>query len=171
MPLPERIVSTRVELTPLTIDDADDMTAVLAGPDLYTFIGGTAPTTSELRARYERQVVGRSPDGSQEWHNWVVRADGEAVGTVQATVTGDEAEIAWVIGLDWQGRGYATEAAAALVSWLGRNGLARVVAHIHPDHASSGAVARRLGLEPTDDVVDGERRWRRDLSLPSSAGG
>ena len=174
MPSPERIVAARVELTPLTVADADEMVAVLAGDELYTFIGGTSPTLPQLRARYQRLVVGRSADGAQEWHNWIVRArpDGPAVGTVQATITEDgrAAEIAWVIGLGSQRQGFATEAATAVVSWLDRHGVARITAHVHPDHLASNAVARRLGLQPTGDVVDGERRWRRDLSS-SSAGG
>jgi RimJ/RimL family protein N-acetyltransferase len=175
VPAPAPIGSDRLALRPLTVDDAGEMAAVLAGDDLYTFIGGTSPTEPELRARYQRWAAGRSPDGSQEWHNWVVRTkddteDGTAVGTVQATVTGEQADIAWVIGAAWQGRGYATEAATALVSWLGRNGIVRVDAYIHPDNAPSNAVARRLGLRATDDVEDGEVRWQRDLRPQTSAG-
>jgi len=66
--------------------------------------------------------AGRSPDGREEWCNWILRREpgGEAVGYVQATISGEgrRAEIAWVVGLPWQGRGYATEAARALVGWL-----------------------------------------------------
>ncbi|RII89234.1 GNAT family N-acetyltransferase, partial [Clavibacter michiganensis] len=39
------------------------------------------------------------------------------------------------------------------------DGVGVVRAHIHPDHAASEAVARRLGLAPTDERVDGEVRW------------
>ena len=138
------------------------MASVLGDPALHAFIGGQPLPVEGLRGLYARLVVGHSDDGTEEWFNWVVRGpDGAAVGTVQATVTGGgtAAEIAWVIGTPWQGRGYATEAARALVEWLTAGGVVDVVAHIHPDHAASEAVARRAGLSPTDAFQDGERRW------------
>ncbi|GAA3315143.1 GNAT family N-acetyltransferase [Nonomuraea dietziae] len=156
----------RISLTPLTVADADEMVDVLSGERLYTFTGGSAPTLEGLRARYTRQVAGRSPDGLEEWRNWIVRRghDGQAVGYVQATITeqGRRAEIAWVIGLAWQRRGYASQAATALVAWLFDRGVEQVVAHIHPDHAASAAVAAKAGLSPTDQFDDGERLWRAE---------
>ncbi|MEU4571651.1 MULTISPECIES: GNAT family N-acetyltransferase [Nonomuraea] len=153
-------ITGRVTLVPLTVADADEMVGVLAG-DLYAFTGGTAPTLDELRTRYARQVTGGPP--GQQWHNWIIRVAGEAVGYVQATITheGRRAEIAWVVGERQQGHGYATEAARALVAWLDEHGVTTVEAHIHPDHAASAAVARRAGLTPTGRFDDGERLWRR----------
>jgi RimJ/RimL family protein N-acetyltransferase len=165
LPSNARIDAGRVMLAPLTVEDAEEMAVVLADRSLYTFIGGTPPTADELRERYHRQVVGRSPDGSQLWRNWIVRPAGstEAVGYMQATVTGSSADIAWVIGTAWQGNGYATAAAAGLVDWLHEHGVGRVHASIHPDNVASNTVARRLGLRPTDEIEDGERRWLLDL--------
>lgn len=159
------IATPRLDLTPLTPDDADEMVEVLAAPELYGFIGGSPPTLEELRSQYERQAVGRSADGIEIWRNWIIRTrlDGRAVGFVQATITDDgrRAEIAWVVELAWQRRGIATEAAMALVGWLEAQGVEVVTANVHPDHAASASVARRIGLEPTDRMVDGERTWQR----------
>lgn len=159
-----RIVTDRCELVPLTVDDAADMVGVLSDPELYTFIGGAPPTLRWLRERYAGLVVGHSPDGRQQWHNWIVRTPGgRAVGTVQATVTdeGRQAEIAWIVGAAFQGKGYATAAAVALVEWLDGRGVETVTAHVHPEHQASMAVARRAGLQPTDRYEDGERLWIR----------
>lgn len=160
-----RIVAGRCELVPLTVDDADDMVEVLSDPALYTYIGGAPPALTWLRERYARLVVGHSPDGRQQWHNWIVRRtpDARAVGTVQATVTdeGRQAEIAWIVGAAFQGQGYATAAAVALVEWLDARGVETVTAHVHPEHQASMAVARRVGLRPTDRYEDGERVWIR----------
>jgi RimJ/RimL family protein N-acetyltransferase len=165
----EPISTDRLVLTPLRVEDADEMEVVLQARDLYRFIGGTPPTADQLRHRYGRQVAGGSEH--ERWHNWIVRTEGEAVGYVQATVTGEQAEIAWVIGKTRQGKGYASEAATAMVGWLGGQGIERVVAHIHPDHEASNGVARRLGLQPTGDFHDGERRWTLDLRQPSTDAG
>lgn len=152
-----------MRLVPLAVDDAVEMVGVLGGVELYQFIGGEPPTLRQLRARYEQLVAGGPDDGSEQWFNWIVRqaSDGRAVGTVQATVfdEGRRADIAWVIGLAWQGRGYATEATKAMVEWLRSRGTTSFTAHIHPDHGASSKVAERVGLQPIDEFVDGERAW------------
>jgi RimJ/RimL family protein N-acetyltransferase len=146
------------------------MAVVLADPALYAFTGGEPPSLDGLRAQYGMQARGQSPDGTEVWHNWIVRvagdgpaADGEAIGFVQATVTdgGRSADVAWTLGVPWQGFGYATEAAIAMVDWLVTHGVRTVTAHIHPDHEASAGVARRLGFAPTERIEDGEVVWRR----------
>jgi RimJ/RimL family protein N-acetyltransferase len=160
----EPINTARLDLVPLRVEHAEEMAAVLSSPSLHTFIGGEPLPPDALRARYERLVTG-SPDPSVTWCNWVLRLRAESclVGTVQATVTdgaASVAEIAWVIGTPWQGRGLATEAARGLVTWLGRESVRTVVAHIHPDHRASAAVATAAGLVPTDQWQDDEVRWQ-----------
>ena len=104
-----KIRSARLWLVPLAVSDAEEMMGVLSAGALYTFTGGEPPGLDELRARYARQAGGRSPDGSQEWRNWIIRREpgGQAVGYLQATImdSGTRAEIAWMVGVDWQGRG------------------------------------------------------------------
>lgn len=157
------IATDRLVLHPLTVEDADEMVDVLADPRLYEFTGGAAPTLDELRTRYARQVAGRSSDGSQSWLNWVVRlaADERPIGFVQATIVDGSADIAWVIGTPWQGNGYASEAALALIGWLEVSGIASITAHIHPNHVASAAVAKAAGLQPTERLEEGEVVWIR----------
>jgi RimJ/RimL family protein N-acetyltransferase len=155
--------TSRLVLEPLSVDHATEMVDVLSSPSIYTFVGGRAPTLGELTAHYERQVAG-SGRADETWLNWVLRLEGELVGFVQATVTGPTAariaEIAWVVRPEAAGQGLATEAAAAMVAHLReRHGVTEVIAHIAPGHHASEAVARRVGLSPTERVVDGERRW------------
>lgn len=138
------------------------MAGVLSAPELYTHIGGEPPTTEGLTDLYARQTVGHSPDGSQQWLNWVVLDQGrEPVGYVQASrpVDGASADIAWVIGLAWQGAGRATAAARLMVADLAGRGVEEITAYIHPENVASVGVARRLGMSPTDQVVDGETCW------------
>lgn len=150
-------------LRPLTVDDADVMTTVLADPSLYHFTGGEPPTHDDLARRYAVQTRGRSADGGERWINSVVvlGPEGRPIGYIQATipVNGEPAEIAWVIGRPWQGHGYAGRAARILLDDLAKQGVDSVVAHIHPGHESSERIATRLGMTPTEIVVDGEVRW------------
>lgn len=165
----EPISTARLELLPLRAQYADEMAGVLGDPDLYTFTGGSPPTVAALRARHERMIAG-SADPDVSWCNWVIqlRDSGRLAGTVQATIsTGDAAvaEVAWVVGTAWQGEGIATEAATGLIAWLGRQQIGTVIAHIHPRHAASAAVAAAAGLAPTDESQDGETRWRLTMAL------
>jgi RimJ/RimL family protein N-acetyltransferase len=157
------LVTDRLVLTPLRIEDAETMADVLADERMHEFIGGRPSTRGELRTRY-RMLMAGSGDPDEVWLNWIVRLrdTDEPVGTVQATVTlGSSAYVAWMIGVPWQGQGYATEAAVAMASWLRQEGVPVLVAAIHPKHTASESVAARIGLLVTDDEDDGERIWRR----------
>lgn len=160
-------MSPDVTIRRLHVEDARAMVGVLGSPELYTHIGGHPPTEDQLAARYARQVVGLSPDGSQEWMNWIVLiGSSRPVGYVQASrpVGGTAAEIAWVIGVPWQGKGCATAAVVAMLDLLVARGVKTVVADIHPDNAPSVGVARRIGMRATDEVIDGEARWTRSVA-------
>jgi RimJ/RimL family protein N-acetyltransferase len=159
------IVTSHLTLTPLVEVDAETMVEVLGDEGMDEFTGGKPLTLDELRRRYRRLAVGHSSDGTEVWLNWIVRmtADGEPVGAMQATVVADgsSADVAWEVGVRWQGRGIASEAAAAVVDWLIDQGVSIIRAFIHPSHAASARVAARVGLEPTTELVDGEVVWRR----------
>ncbi|MEV0092459.1 GNAT family N-acetyltransferase [Streptomyces sp. NPDC050738] len=148
----------RLDLLPLEVGFAEEMAGVLADPEL---------PVEALRARYVRQVAG-APEPGVEWWNWVIRLreEGRLVGYVQATVVARTVEVAWVVGEPWQRRGIASEAAGELVGVLTgeagvrKSGVREVIAHIDPANVASGAVARGVGLAPTDETHDGEVRWR-----------
>ncbi|MEJ6393664.1 GNAT family N-acetyltransferase [Gymnodinialimonas sp. 2305UL16-5] len=77
--------------------------------------------------------------------------DAPAIGHVgPMQYDGSPAEITWTLWSDThEGRGYATEAARAVLADLFANNWRSIVAHIDTDNAKSHAVARRLGGEPT----------------------
>lgn len=160
----QQLESERLVLLPLDDSAAEEMVEVLADPALYVHTGGEPPDLEELRTRYARQAVGRSPDGSQLWFNWIARTRESftAVGYVQVTFTLEDgvADVAWVIGSRHQRRGYAREAAAAVVDWLRSSpGVRRTTAHIGDENVASQGVARGLGFRPSGNVEDDEQVW------------
>ena len=177
--LDEAVETARLDLRGIRVADAPEVARVLGDPALHTFTGGAPDRVEELRARWARWAKG-SPEPGVTWLNRVVwlRAEGLAVGTVQATVLpapaplpgrasgagfapghGEVAEVAWVVGTAWQGRGIAREAARGWVAWLRARGVGEVRAFIHPGHGTSAAVARSAGLRPTAESRDGEVCW------------
>ena len=171
-PNADELTTDRLALARLRLSDAREMQAVLAEPALYRFTGGSPPSLEQLEQRYRAQIAGPdAPDVS--WHNWIVRlrAEGPAVGFVQATVAGITADVAWLIGVPWQRQGIAVEAAFVVCDWFSVQGVRRRTAHIHPDHVASAKVARRLRMVATGVLdTDGEQIWSGQPSPPRTPG-
>lgn len=76
------------------------------------------------------------------------RNDGETIGVVgiNAGPRFPETELGWMLYDGHEGRGYATEAAAALRDWAFANlDLASLVSYVDCDNRASARVAERLG--------------------------
>ena len=158
----EELTTARLLLVPLTASDAEDLFPVFDDTALGRWTGETPPTDVEaLRQRFTAWEAGPGDDTAERWLNWTMRRgeDDRAVGHLQSTVAGDTAAVAWVVGTAFQGQGYATEAARALVTWLRDSGIATIEASIHPGNVASQVVASRAGLRPTDRSDDGEVVW------------
>jgi len=155
------LVTARLTLTPLAVADAQEMVEVLSDPALYLHTGASPPSLAELQSRYRRQVDGPWPYG-ETWLNWVVRRSRSApIGFVQATVTEQAADLAWVISTDHQRRGYATEATHVVATWVIGQGIPVLTAHVSPGHTGSERVAVAVGMQPSGEYDEaGEQIWR-----------
>jgi RimJ/RimL family protein N-acetyltransferase len=159
------ITTERLVLVPLQAEDAEELCDLLYDDRLHEFIGGLPGSRLELHDRFVLLAAG-SPRAGETWMNWVVRRrfDSQAVGTMQVTVKvvdGREvARLGWMIGVESQNQGFASEAAVALVRWVRRQGVEDIGANIHPDHEASATVATRAGLRQTQEEFEGERVWR-----------
>lgn len=76
-------------------------------------------------------------------------------------------EFGYVIFPGARGRGYATEAAAALLEWaLSQPGIERVIAQIAPENGPSLRVAQKLGLREAAPETSGYRCFERVRTYP-----
>jgi len=159
----------RLLLSPMYATDAERLYEWLQEPALHSFIGREPPESAhQLKTRIRLWEHRQSAAGDEVWLNWTLRVadrampdNGAVVGYVQATIKANQTNLAWVIGLPFQGRGYATEAARRVAGWLTkRPGISELRANIHPAHAASQAVARRVGLHRSAEVTEaGEEVW------------
>ena len=81
----------------------------------------------------------------------------------------DKVELGYTVFPAFRGRGYATEAAVALMEWAAREGARRFVASVGPGNEPSLAVVRKLGFVQTGEQWDEENGLELVFELDRSA--
>jgi len=147
-----RIATERLQLVPVTVENASVLWHVLQQPDLRAF-----QDLPDVDAeQFERMVAARPPSlrrGAHGRFEWLVYLQGvtAAVGWVSLRI-GDRsttaAEIGYSVVHEQRGRGIATEAVQALVNEsFAHLHLRRVRAYCVPENLASRAVLARAGFE------------------------
>ncbi|MGH4125516.1 MAG: GNAT family N-acetyltransferase [Clostridium sp.] len=73
------------------------------------------------------------------------------VGVHAQAMVDNEVEISYSVSDNYQGKGYGTEAAKALIKWVFKNTeLKELVAIVKPDNTSSNTVIKKLGFQNMD---------------------
>jgi len=149
--LGERVFETdRLRLEPLREPHAAGMFDLLSDVRMYEFIPQDPPATLDaLASRYKFLESRRSPDGAEEWLNWIIRsrANGVCLGTVQVTIASDRrAQLAYEIGVPHWRRGFATEACARVIAALFEEGIPEVWAELDTRNVASIRLLERLGF-------------------------
>jgi len=160
--LSQPIETERLSLRPVRPADAEDLFAIMRDPAIGAAMHEPPPESeATVRARIEAWIRGPGSDVDERWLNWIARTyGGHPVAHLAATIHGEVAWLAWVVGVDSQRHGYATEAARAVTDRLATDGIGTFAASIRNGHEASEGVARHLGMRVTDEVVTGERVWR-----------
>ncbi|WP_232548419.1 GNAT family N-acetyltransferase [Propioniciclava soli] len=139
----------RLILRPLREDDIDVILAYRNDPEVSALQDWELPVTRE---RVERLVVAQST-----WTDIVpgeprqigIEHEGELVGDLYVGLDehGGVAEIGFTLRTEHQGRGYAFEAASAVVTDLiERLGCHRLVGQLSPQNVRSAKLLERLGM-------------------------
>jgi RimJ/RimL family protein N-acetyltransferase len=145
------IETQRLLLRKPTVADVEDPPAFLADPRVMDFLGGVEDS---------RGVVRQWVDG---WETYpagklIVEAAGERIGRVgfnfydperwvRSSSPDAQPELTWALAHEHWGKGYATEAARAMVSYgFDELELARIVATTENDNLRSIAVMKRIGM-------------------------
>jgi len=145
-----RLTTERLILRPPVAADFADYAALLASPRADG-MGGPF-RTREAWGMFCHDAAGWALFGAGALM-LELREGGSCVGQVgiNAGPLFPEPELGWLVYAPHEGRGYATEAAAALRDWAAaERGLTRLVSYVDPENARSIAVAHRLGavLDP-----------------------
>lgn len=149
MDSPYPLTTGRLVLRPLRTDDIDVIVAYRNDPAVAALQDWDLPVTRE---RVERQVAAQSG-----WRDIVpgepcqigIELAGELIGDLYVGLDehGGIAEIGFTLRTEHQGRGYAFEAASAVVADLiERHGCHRIVGQLSPENVRSARLLERLGL-------------------------
>lgn len=143
--------TSRLQLEPLRESHAAELFELYSDPRMYTFIPQDPPASLEaLAARYRFLEARQSPDGAEQWLNWVVRLKSTkaCVGCVQITVSQDgRAQLAYDIGVPYWRQGYATEACSRVIEALLAHGVGDVWAELDTRNTASIRLLERLGFQ------------------------
>lgn len=140
------ITTARLVLRERGLGDLDACIAMDQDPEVRRFV--TLPLDGELHRNFIRgRMMHRYPE---HLGYWSVMADGRFVGWVlliPRELEGPEVEMGWRFIAEARGKGYATEAAnAVLAHAFGTAGLTQVIADIDTDNVASQRVAEKLGM-------------------------
>ncbi|MEU5597471.1 GNAT family N-acetyltransferase [Streptomyces sp. NPDC020298] len=166
--VPASIATERLVLRLFASGDTDDRYSYQSLPEVARYLY-RPPLTREGCARSIAERAGGTPwraDGDALLLA-VCRADGPGVvGEVVLTLRSArarQAEIGWIFNPQCAGRGYATEAARALVSLaFSQLGVHRVFARLDVLNTGSVRVCERLGMRREAHLVDNDLdgdRW------------
>ncbi len=150
------IVTARLILRPRGMQDFDACLAMNSDPVVMAFVGGMPDDPVAYREELARRMEETHPPGLGYWSVFARAEPDRLIGWVSLVpcddAPGSDIEIGWrIVPSDW-GKGYAPEAAAALLRHAFVTvGLDRVIATVHPENIQSFRVAEKAGLRFAGD--------------------
>jgi RimJ/RimL family protein N-acetyltransferase len=161
----------RLTLRPWRLDDLDDYARIFAKPQTMAFQMDRGLTRAEAGQFLRFHVEGwrRHPFGA-----WAIlpKATGRPIGWVSLETTEsfpaapDGVQIGWRLDPDEWGKGYATEAARAVLGFgFETLGLAEIYVLFHRDNRASARVAARLGATPVTAITDDAGAHLREVHV------
>jgi RimJ/RimL family protein N-acetyltransferase len=140
----------RLILRPFTETDVDPMHRILNGEGVLRYF---PPTDPPARDRVQRMISGLLKHWEERGYGlWAVesKSSGEFIGRCGLQFLPDtgEVEVDFILGREFWGRGFATEAARASLRYgFDELGLERVIGIVHLDNQASQRVLEKLAME------------------------
>lgn len=155
----DRIETDRLVLRPLQLDDAKDLESVFCNDIVMEFSTGTK--TPEWTRNFCREAV-------EDWYPaWgygpycvTDRPSGAVIGYCglyqedHPYCTHDSPELGYRLAQKWWGKGIATEAARAVISYsFATLQFRKIIALVDPAHTASVHVLEKIGMKRTGSVM------------------
>jgi RimJ/RimL family protein N-acetyltransferase/catechol 2,3-dioxygenase-like lactoylglutathione lyase family enzyme len=169
---PPELTTERLRLRPLTRDDVDVLAPIYTNPEITRYLRNPVSDRPAVEVLVRRRLDRPMAPGMG---SWLVYLDSTVIGLTHlwpsAELPAPLAELGWVLGRDFWGRGLATEAAACVLRHgLHGLGLPTVWALVHRDNRASIAVADRLGMVDVGEGVHHGAPHRVFTAAPTATG-
>ena len=163
-----RMCTDRLRIEPLASHHAQLVFELLQDGRIYEYIPeAPPPSIGALESRFRQLVAGPGPDVDHRWLNWTMFLKESAlpVGSLQATISTSQAEIAYIVYPEYWRNGFAKEGVNRLLNFLSTEaGVNEALANIDLRNAASTRLFAALGSR--------KRAWyqpRRDMTSCSSS--
>jgi ribosomal-protein-alanine N-acetyltransferase len=143
------VATERLDLRPLRSADLGTMVDLYADPVAMRWAGGATSDVEESARRLQRLIEHQEQHGFSLWavterESGIVVGDS---GLIYYAFQGPEVELGYRLKVPFWGKGYATEAARAVLAYgFDEIGLERIVAVTHPDNVDSQRVLEKIGM-------------------------
>jgi len=163
------IRTPRLTLRQPSESDAAELLPLVSDARLTTFLAWEPHRAIEETREMLKSLIQSQQSGAG--YHWVALANGRLIGLVSLidvrrrhrTWTLDRAELAYWIGCPFQGLGYATEAARAVVEYgIETLKLHKIRVYHASDNPASGRTVEKLGFRFVGEEVDAfckEQKW------------
>lgn len=147
-----RVNTARLCLRPFRPEDAAPLYQILVQPGVLQYFPDPMPPSLERVERFiGKQLTQWQERGYAWWAVQPLQTDRLAgwCGPQFLPETG-ETEVGYLLGREWWGQGYATEAAQASLNFTFQQfPLDQIIALVHPDNKASIRVIEKLGMKST----------------------
>ncbi len=148
----KRIETERLILRKVALKDAQPLCDLLNDKDVQDYLAGIpANYTCKMAVDY---ITGKLAESykSKKFYDWgiIEKATNKLVGRICVYRQDDDrrmADLVWYMSSDVRGKGFATEAAKAVVKTLQEVGFERIEAFANVENIASQRVMEKIGME------------------------
>jgi RimJ/RimL family protein N-acetyltransferase len=164
--------TSRLTLRPFLEEDFEALHAMRSNPEVVRYLYEEPTSADQTRSVLDRRIARTSWAKEGDWLAAAVveRESGLTVGDVALFWVSERdrtAEIGFISDPRHQGKGFATEAARALVDWaFATAGLHRVIGRTEARNTASTRVLEKLGMRLEAHFVENEwvkNEWQSEL--------
>jgi RimJ/RimL family protein N-acetyltransferase len=157
----EPLRTERLHLRLMTEADVDDIHLYQSREDVARYVPYEPRTRAEVAEKVAKFAAATTLAGDGDFWQLAVEREGRVIGDVYFTIASVEhetAEIGWSLHPDFQGHGYMSEAARAVLAIaFEKIGVHRVKADLDPRNHASIALCKRLGMR--EEAYHVEDMW------------
>jgi RimJ/RimL family protein N-acetyltransferase len=164
--------TSRLTLRPFVEGDFEAVHAMRSDPEVVRYLYGDVLSEDETRSLLTKRMDNVAWENEGDWMSAAVveRASGTTVGDMALQWVSERdrtAEVGFILDPRHQGKGFATEAARALIGWIFESaGFHRVIGRTEARNAASARVLEKLGMRLEAHFVENEwvkGEWQSEL--------